>query len=143
MYSLEMMHELFESDEAQHMRMYYDSGETGWAIRLPGERAAIANIPLTERLNLKDVVELDWSGNVGLPMAGEVVWRAYSHKSFVRYDEPHSETYRQIYEACREAGLACEGMYGGVCAINHHDERDVCEVLRDLPAVVEWRNDDV
>ncbi len=65
------------------IRVRFDEQETGWALPLEHGRALIANIPVTDRCNLRDVVTLEDGGADGLPRMGRVIDRHYAGKRVV------------------------------------------------------------
>lgn len=116
-------------DKAKMIRIRFGEGETGWAYRLPGDRAVIMNTPLEERLAFMDVVVCDSEDGRGRKQAGEVVWRAYACKTGVLYDPPTQERFGAIKEAFLKHRLIMEGWMAGRGCVDHHEGTDLAAIL--------------
>lgn len=99
-------------------RIRYTPDETGWAEMIGTLRARIANVPLTETLNIDDVVELKDNGDL-LDSVVRVVERPFPKKSVVRYEPADKPTYTKLYKALEGAGMKCEGAVAGMMVVAH------------------------
>ena len=102
------------------IKVRFDRGETGWAENLGHSTVRVANIPLTKRYNIDDVVELkppasedDW------PRLGQVLQRRYAKKSSVSYPAPHQKNYTSLRKAFTKRGCKIEGMIEGWALVAH------------------------
>lgn len=68
------------------IKIVYGDGESGWAVDLGDGTARIANIPLTDGLNIDDVVRLELTED-GRRRAGDVVSSVFPIKASIYYDK--------------------------------------------------------
>ena len=114
-----------------HIR--YDEGETGWAEVLGEGKYRICNIPLTDLLNIDDVVTCA-EGDDGWLEVVDVLERKYPSKTAIKYDTV--EQYKGICERATEAGFKVEGMVGphhgkpGICFVAHDENLNVYEMIK-------------
>jgi hypothetical protein len=85
----------------------FDERESGWAVPLAHGLAMIANIPLSVRWNLWDIVTLEEEGDDGLPRVGQVIHRRFATKSMVHYH--HSRDFGVLYTLLQMLGCETEG----------------------------------
>lgn len=111
------------------IKLVYEPGETGWGnvVELSkGKKpmlVRIANVPLTDLLNIDDVVEAaPGKGKDDRLLAGRVVSRAFKYKVGVNYPEPHTENYRKIRLALQAVGCKVEGMLPGRALVACNDQ---------------------
>lgn len=111
------------------IKLVYEPGETGWGnvVELPkGKKpmlVRIANVPLTDLLNIDDVVEAaPGRGRDDRLLAGRVVSRAFKFKVGVDYPEPHTENFGKIKRALQAAGCKVEGMLAGKALVACNDQ---------------------
>jgi hypothetical protein len=132
-YSIEWLRDQFDDDRLISIR--YGEGETGWALDLGNGRACIANSPVEDGLHYMDVVELGPPGWCSRPTIKRVIWRAYEHRTAVRYPSDTKDEakcwYKQLFHACCDNELAIEGYISGLCMVSHHEDTDLEAVFRD------------
>lgn len=116
--------------ETATVRIWYSETESGWAEVLDGNRARIANVPYTERLNIDDVVELLHGGRGGRLRAGRVLKRAFPRKTGITYPEPHHDNFAVIVRELDGRGCRVEGVVHGVCVVAHCAEIEPVSVMR-------------
>jgi hypothetical protein len=106
------------------IRIRYDADETGWAEKLDGDRARIANVPIADHLNIDDVVQLLPVDSDGFLVAGDVLERKFPCKTALQYDEPHVETWKLLSTALHAKGCKVEGAIPGLCVVAHAEDAD-------------------
>jgi hypothetical protein len=89
------------------IRVRFAEQETGWALPLEHGRALIANIPLTGRYNLRDVVTLEDAGAGGLPRVGRVIERHYAAKCVLYYSRRGE--FERLCDLLEQLGCETEG----------------------------------
>jgi hypothetical protein len=96
--------------KGEMVRTRYASDETGWAEVLGGGKYRIANIPLTDGLNLGDVVRcrVEQKGELLELVVSRRLKRGYPKKTFVRYERP-----KQLRLLCQKV-LAAGAEIAGV-----------------------------
>ena len=110
-----------------------EPGESGHADDLGNGRARICNIPFMCDLNIDDVVKLKKvrGPKSYLPMAGEVIVRAFSSKTMLKYPEPCRENYVKVRDALVAAGCKVEGMVSGILMVAHQDDVKVLKIAKE------------
>jgi hypothetical protein len=113
------------------VKIRYTADEAGWAERLGDDRCRINTIPLANRLNIDDEVVVHRNRR-GELCAGDVVRRAYRHKTAIRYQEPGQ--YAAFREFAVAKGAQVEGVvspykgdgehYEGILLCAHNDDFD-------------------
>ncbi len=87
------------------VRIRYGEGETGWAEKLTGGKFRIANVPLTDGLNIDDVVTCRKGDD--LDSVDKVVKSVLPRKAVIWYDKiPEFEIVTKVLTAM---GCKCEG----------------------------------
>jgi hypothetical protein len=89
------------------IRVRSDEQETGWALPLEHCRALIANMPVTDRCNLRDVVTLEDGGAGELPRVGQIIDRQYAAKCVLYYYHRHEFT--RLCHLLEQLGCETEG----------------------------------
>jgi len=116
------------SDEKKFVKVQFSPGETGWGREIETGRVVIANIPLTDALNIDDLVEVDTTPRKGAIEIVRVLKRVFECKTAVDYPTPHKENYAKIREAWHAAGMKCEGMIPGLVIIAHHENQNPVQI---------------
>jgi hypothetical protein len=91
------------------VKIRYARGETGWAEDLGNGQYRIDNIPLTDRLNIDDLVRCRVNDDGELVVSRRLK-RRYPEKTAVRYER--AEQYRLLRQKVLAAGAKIEGMVG-------------------------------
>jgi hypothetical protein len=104
------------------IRIRFADDETGWAERLEGNRARIANVPYVHGLNIDDVVELHPGSPGDLPIAGDVLINEFPCKTALDYPAPHNENFKRIAAALHAKGCKVEGVVAGLCIVAHKND---------------------
>lgn len=112
--------------EPNYIKLEYEPGESGWAEDLGDGKAKIANLPLAERLNIGDVVQVVQATDAhgSFKKAGEIVLRPFKQKTGITYPEPHKETYGKLATHFHTKGWRCEGMMPGTAFVAHNGTLD-------------------
>jgi hypothetical protein len=117
------------------VKIRYAKGETGWAEEMGGGKYRIDNIPLTDRLNIDDLVRCRLN-NDGELVVSHRLRRHYQEKTAIRYER--EEQYHLLREKVLEAGAKIEGMIGpedgrpGIALVAHDYEFDPMEAAREV-----------
>jgi len=133
-YDLDDLYKLKE--DLPNIKIRYAKNETGWAVALGDGRAIINNIPYAPSLRFMDVVELEPACPPDpFQSVGKVIWRGFAKLTLIRYPAPSEDVadsyWGRIRAACKAAGLAVEGYTPGWCAVNHHADTDLKQILQD------------
>jgi hypothetical protein len=123
------------TDELKQVRVRFDEGETGWGREVEPGRVLIDNIPISDRLNIDDLVEVD-PKETGFLNIIRVLERAFPGKTAIRYSEPYKETYGKLYKAWHDAGMKCEGPFEGLVIVAHQAGQDPVKVALDAGVTV-------
>jgi len=105
------------------IRIRFEVGETGWAEPVGDGKARIRNLPLTDRLNCRDVVKLEDDTPEGEEpgsffRAGPVVMRELPQKFGIRYPEPHQQSWDRIRAVLGGGrGYPCESLTAGMAMV--------------------------
>jgi hypothetical protein len=117
------------------VKIRYAKGETGWAEEMDDGTFRIDNIPLTNRLNIDDLVRCRWN-DAGEFVVSRRLRRRYPEKTAIRYEE--EEQYRLLREKVLEAGAKIEGMIGphgakpGLALVAHDYDFNPVEAAREV-----------
>jgi hypothetical protein len=117
------------------IKLVYEPGETGWGtvVELPkGKKpmlVRITNVPLTDLLNIDDVVEAAPGKKDDRLHASRVISRAFEYKIGLDYPEPHTENYGKIRRALQAAKCKVEGMLPGRALVACNDQ-DVDAIVK-------------
>lgn len=127
-----------EFQVGEMLKADYGQREHGWIEVLGGGKYRIANVPISDRLNMNDVVTCT-SVN-GYLVVDEVLSSEFPNKTLVYYDT--REQYRALWEASSASGNKTEGMIApyvrdgvfnrGLALVNHKDDFDPIKILEDL-----------
>ena len=109
-----------------HGGVVYEDGETGWVEDLGDGTFRIANVPMSDRVNMNDVVTI--KEKHGRPTVDKVVRRAFTKKSGIEYPKPFAKNYKKLCRALEGEGWALEGQIEGM-ALLAHDGRKSPEVV--------------
>ena len=110
------------------IKLVYEPGETGWGtvVELPkGKKpmlVRITNVPLTDLLNIDDVVEAAPGEKDARLHAGRVISRTFKYKVGLDYPEPHTENFGKIRRVLQAAGCKVEGMLPGKALVACNDQ---------------------
>lgn len=127
--------ELQKPTKEQLRRIRFSEGETGWAFKLPDGTYQINNLPLSDGLNIDDIVECVEEDD-NLPIVTKVIKKGLAHKSAVSY-----QTVQQFHDFCkvaRDRGAKTEGLVGpspgkdGVVIVAHTKDFDPFQEARNL-----------
>jgi hypothetical protein len=122
--------------EYKMVKVRFAKGETGWGRQLEPGRVMIANIPLTDRLNIDDLVEVDTTPKTGPLEIARVLKRTFECKTAIEYPTPHLDNYAKLLDAWNDAGIKCEGMLPGLAIVAHHENQDPVRVATDAGVTV-------
>ena len=117
------------------VKVRYAKGETGWAEEMGNGTYRIDNIPLTDRLNIDDVVRCR-RNEAGELVVRRRVKRRYPEKTAIRYEQ--EEQYGLLREKVLEAGAKIEGLMGpqggepGLALVAHDYDFDPVEAAREV-----------
>jgi len=89
---------------------YLGDKETGWATYLAPGLARIANVPISDNINLYDLVEIDDSNKKDLPLVTRVLKTVYPGKCFLYYAEEWQ--FHRLRDVLTLVGAHVEG-FGG------------------------------
>ena len=106
------------SDNAVKVRFDWD--ETGWGYRLEGNLVRIDNLPITDKLNIGDVVETEQGAETPL-IVKRVVSRKYARKTAVVVRD---EDYEHLFHAWTAVGMKCEHLMPRHVLVAHHENQD-------------------
>lgn len=113
------------------IRIRFADDETGWAEKLEGRRARIANVPYVNGLNIDDVVELHPGPPGDFPIAGDVLINEFPGKTALNYPPPHNENFKMVVEALHAKGCKVEGVVAGLCIVAHKEDIDPLRAARE------------
>jgi hypothetical protein len=108
------------------IRIRFDERETGWAVLLAPRLAMVANIPLSVRCNLWDIVTLEEEGADGLPRVGQIIHRRFETKSMIYYH--HARDFEVLCNLLQMLGCETEGGRSpcddepGILLVAHHSD---------------------
>src|SRR5215471_11049731 len=117
------------------VKIRYARGETGWAEDLGNGQYRIDNIPLTDRLNIDDLVRCRVNDDGELVVSRRLK-RRYPEKTAVRYER--AEQYRSLRQKVLAAGAKIEGMLGpqggrpGIALVAHGSDFDPVAAAREV-----------
>jgi hypothetical protein len=117
------------------VRIRYAKGETGWAEEMGDGKYRIDNIPLTDRLNIDDLVRCRFNDDGELVVSRRLK-RRYPEKTAIRYER--AKQYRLLQQKVLKAGCKMEGMIGpergkpGLAIVAHGYDFDPVEVAREV-----------
>jgi hypothetical protein len=117
------------------VKIRYAKGETGWAEDLGGGKYRIDNIPLTDRLNIDDLVRCRCNDDGELVVSRRLK-RPYPEKTAVRYER--ADQYRLLRQKVLAAGAKIEGMVGpqggrpGIALVAHGYDFDPVAAAREV-----------
>ena len=117
------------------VKIRYARGETGWAEDLGDGQYRIDNIPLTDRLNIDDLVRCRVNDD-GELVVSRRLQRRYPEKTAVRYER--AEQYRLLRQKVLAAGAKIEGMLGpqggrpGIALVAHGSDFDPVAAAREV-----------
>jgi hypothetical protein len=117
------------------VKIRYAKRETGWAEDLGGGKYRIDNIPLTDRLNIDDLVRCRLNGDGELVVSRRLK-RRYPEKTAVRFER--AEQYRLLRQKVLAAGAKIEGMIGpqggkpGLAVVAHGYNFDPVAAAREV-----------
>jgi hypothetical protein len=117
------------------VKIRYARGETGWAEDLGDGQYRIDNIPLTDRLNIDDLVRCRVNDD-GELVVSRRLQRRYPEKTAVRYER--AEQYRLLRQKVLAAGAKIEGMLGpqggrpGIALVAHGYDFDPVQAAREV-----------
>ena len=117
------------------VKIRYARGETGWAEDLGNGQYRIDNIPLTDRLNIDDLVRCRVNDDGELVVSRRLK-RRYPEKTAVRYER--AEQYRLLRQKVLAAGAKIEGMLGpqggrpGIALVAHGSDFDPVAAAREV-----------
>ena len=116
-------------------KIRYGKGETGWAEDRGGGQYRIDNIPLTDRLNIGDLVRCRLNDEGELAVSRRLKRRS-PEKTAVRYER--AEQYRLLRRKVLAAGGKIEGMLGpqgdrpGIAPVAHGSDLDPVAAAREV-----------
>ncbi len=116
------------------VRVIFDKDETGYGIEMEpakkgtGALVLISNIPMTNKLNIGDLVEAVPSMRGNLLSVKKIVSRDYKNKTAVLYPEPHRINWEKIIGPLHAAGCKAEGFMPGLLMVAHNnmDLKKIC-----------------
>lgn len=117
------------------VKIRFAKDETGWAEDMGNGTYRIDNIPLTERLNIDDIVRCRLNDD-GWLVVRRRLKRRYPEKTTVRYER--AEQYRLLQRKVQGAGARIEGMIGpgsgrrGFALVAHDYDFDPMEAAREV-----------
>jgi hypothetical protein len=124
------------------VKVRFAEDETGWACRLPDGTYRIANIPLTEHLNLDDVVSVRAAdSDFGFPVVNQVLKKGMARKAAVSYRT--ADQFVAFAQEARDEGACVEGLFGphgdqdGLALVAYPDSFDLKVLARHHRIVVE------
>ena len=104
-----------------NVKVRFDVAETGWGEKLDDNLVRIDNIPLTDALNIGDVVETDPNTVERFLRIVRVVSRKYNRKTAVVVRD---EDYEHLFYAWTAVGMKCEHMIVGHVLVAHREDQD-------------------
>lgn len=109
--------------------MRFGDKETGWALELEPGLVEINNIPLSDALNIGDVVKVrPAKSRPELLEVVRVVSRKYAKKTALAYGKPHGATFRALAKLLRHAHMKVEGMVDGLMLVAHGEDQDPLQI---------------
>lgn len=112
-------------EEMKDVKLLFGPGETGWGTELEpansdtGAMVRIDNVPMSDDLNIDDVVEM---GVMPRNHVKRVVSRVFPKKTAIRYPKPYEENFDKIWKAYLAAGCKVEGFTPGLAVVAHVDQ---------------------
>lgn len=120
----------------KNVRMRFGEGETGWGRLIEPGRVLVNNIPYSDRLNIDDLVEVEYPPGQNLLEIKRVLKRNFEGKTAIDYQAPHKETYGKLHDAWHKAGMKCEGILPGLVLVAHHKGEDPVKIAADAGITV-------
>jgi hypothetical protein len=113
------------------IKVRFADDETGWAEKLEGRRARIANVPYVNGLNIDDVVELHPGPPGDFPIAGDVLVNEFPGKTALNYPPPFTVNFKILVVALEAKGCKVEGVVPGLCIVAHKGDCDPLRLAND------------